>query len=60
MTNASMNSKNILLKQKHTRQKDAALKGIFNGEKQVYLHAKEKRQILDGIDLLIKNGINVS
>lgn len=35
----------------------AALKGIFNGEQQVYLHAKEKRQILDGIDLLIKNGI---
>ena len=35
----------------------AALAGAFNGTQQVYLHAKEKRQILDGIDLLKKQGI---
>lgn len=35
----------------------AALQDIFSGKQQVYLHAKEKRQILDGIDLLKKNGI---
>ena len=35
----------------------AALAGAFSGAQQVYLHAKEKRQILDGIDLLKKQGI---
>ena len=35
----------------------AALSGAFSGAQQVYLHAKEKRQILDGIDLLKKQGI---
>ena len=35
----------------------AALAGAFSGTQQVYLHAKEKRQILDGIDLLKKQGI---
>ena len=35
----------------------AALAGAFSGIQQVYLHAKEKRQILDGIDLLKKQGI---
>ena len=36
---------------------NAALAGVFTGAQQVYLHAKEKRQILDGIDLLKKQGI---
>ena len=36
----------------------AALKGTFNGTKKVYLHAKEKRQILDGISLLKQHGID--
>lgn len=36
----------------------AALKGIFNGTQKVYLHAKEKRQILDGISLLKQHGID--
>jgi len=36
----------------------AALKGTFNGTQKVYLHAKEKRQILDGISLLKRHGIN--
>lgn len=35
----------------------AALAGAYSGAQQVYLHAKEKRQILDGIDLLKKQGI---
>ena len=35
----------------------AALKGIFNGNQKVYLHAKDKRQILDGIVLLKKHGL---
>ena len=35
----------------------AALAGAFSSAQQVYLHAKEKRQILDGIDLLKKQGI---
>lgn len=35
----------------------AALKGIFNGSQKIYLHAKEKRQILDGIVLLKKHGL---
>jgi imidazolonepropionase-like amidohydrolase len=36
----------------------AALKGTFNGTQKVYLHAKEKRQILDGIFLLKRHGID--
>ena len=36
----------------------AALKGTFNGTQKVYLHAKEKRQILDGISLLKRHGID--
>ena len=36
----------------------AALKGTFNGTQKVYLHAKEKRQILDGISLLKQHGID--
>lgn len=36
----------------------AALKGTFNGSQKVYLHAKEKRQILDGISLLKRHGID--
>ena len=36
----------------------AALKGTFNGIQKVYLHAKEKRQILDGISLLKRHGID--
>ena len=36
---------------------NAALAGVFTGAQQVYLHAKEKRQILDGIELLKKQGI---
>lgn len=36
---------------------NAALAGVFTGAQQVYLHAEEKRQILDGIDLLKKQGI---
>lgn len=36
---------------------NAALAEVFTGAQQVYLHAKEKRQILDGIDLLKKQGI---
>ena len=36
----------------------AALKGSFNGTQKVYLHAKEKRQILDGISLLKRHGID--
>jgi imidazolonepropionase-like amidohydrolase len=36
----------------------AALQASFNGEQQVYLHAKEKRQILDGIVFLQKHGLN--
>lgn len=36
---------------------NAALAGVFTGAQQFYLHAKEKRQILDGIDLLKKQGI---
>ena len=36
----------------------AALKGTFDGTQKVYLHAKEKRQILDGISLLKKHGID--
>lgn len=36
----------------------AALKGSFNGTQKVYLHAKEKRQILDGISLLKQHGID--
>ena len=35
-----------------------ALKGVFNGTQKVYLHAKEKRQILDGISLLKRHGID--
>ena len=35
----------------------ATLKGIFNGNQKVYLHAKDKRQILDGIVLLKKHGL---
>ena len=35
----------------------AALAGAFSGAQQVYLHAKEKDKILDGIDLLKKQGI---
>ncbi len=34
-----------------------ALQGVFDGSQQVYLHAKEKRQIIDGIDELKKLGI---
>ena len=36
----------------------AALKGTFNGTQKIYLHAKEKRQILDGISLLKQHGID--
>lgn len=36
----------------------AALKGTFSGTQKVYLHAKEKRQILDGISLLKQHGID--
>ena len=36
----------------------SALKGTFSGTQKVYLHAKDKRQILDGISLLKKHGIN--
>ena len=36
----------------------AALKGSFDGTQRVYLHAKEKRQILDGITLLKKHQID--
>ena len=36
----------------------AALQASFNGKQQVYLHAKEKRQILDGIVFLQKHGLN--
>ena len=36
----------------------AALKGTFDGTQKVYLHAKEKRQILDGISLLKQHGID--
>ena len=36
----------------------AALKGTFNGSQKVYLHAKERRQILDGISLLKRHGID--
>ena len=36
----------------------AALKGTFDGTQKVYLHAKEKRQILDGISLLKHHGID--
>lgn len=36
----------------------AALNGTFNGSQKVYLHAKEKRQILDGISLLKRHGID--
>ncbi len=36
----------------------AALKETFKGSQKVYLHAKEKRQILDGIVLLKKHGLN--
>ena len=36
----------------------AALKGTFNGTQKVYLHAKEKRQILDGISLLKQHRID--
>ena len=35
----------------------AALQATFSGDQQVYLHAKEKRQILDGIVFLQKHGI---
>ncbi len=35
----------------------AALTGALNGSQRVYLHAKEKRQILDGITMLKKHGI---
>ncbi|MDB2701757.1 amidohydrolase family protein [Flavobacteriaceae bacterium] len=35
----------------------AALQAMFNGNQQVYLHAKEKRQILDGIVFLQKHGL---
>ena len=43
--------------EKHKNLPHAALTGAFSGAQQVYLHAKEKRQILDGIDLLKKQGI---
>ena len=43
--------------EKHKNLPHAALAGAFSGAQQVYLHAKEKRQILDGIDLLKKQGI---
>lgn len=36
----------------------AALTGALNGSQRVYLHAKEKRQILDGIAFLKKHGID--
>ncbi len=36
----------------------AALTGALNGSQRVYLHAKEKRQILDGITVLKKHGID--
>ena len=36
----------------------AALKGTFDGSQKIYLHAKEKRQILDGITMLKKHGID--
>ena len=36
----------------------AALKGTFDGTQKVYLHAKKKRQILDGISLLKQHGID--
>lgn len=35
----------------------AALQAMFSGNQQVYLHAKEKRQILDGIVFLQKHGL---
>ena len=36
----------------------AALKNTFNGTQKVYLHAKDKRQILDGISLLKRHEID--
>lgn len=45
----------VSTKKKHLPH--AALKGIFNGSQKIYLHAKEKRQILDGIVLLKKHGL---
>lgn len=42
---------------KHKHLPHAALEATFNGTQSVYLHAKEKRQILDGILLLKKHGI---
>ncbi len=36
----------------------AALTAAFKGTQRVYLHAKEKRQILDGIVLLKKHGLD--
>lgn len=35
----------------------ASMKGIHTGEQKLYLHAKEKRQIIDGISLLKKHNI---
>ena len=35
----------------------SALKGVFDGTQKVYLHAKEKRQIIDGITLLMKHNV---
>lgn len=35
----------------------AAMQGVFKQTQSVYLHAKEKRQIIDGITLLLQHGI---
>jgi len=34
-----------------------AMKGLFSGEKKMFLHADEKRQIIEGVNMLKRNGI---
>ena len=38
--------------------KSRAMKGIFNGDKTIYLHADDEKEIIDGISFLKKNNIS--
>ncbi len=50
-------AKTFNLKSEKKHLPHAALQAALGGDQQVYLHAKEKRQILDGIVFLQKHGI---
>ena len=35
-----------------------AMKGLYNGQKKIYIHADGKRQIIESVSMLKRNGIN--